>query len=317
MNEIARKYVALHETLIDWDGILRDSSQQVPGLASIIIPMLNNQQLTRDCIESLYRHAGDDARSFEVIVVDNGSTDGSPEMLQRYSAERDNFRVLTQSENLMFAMGCNVGVAAARGEFVVLLNNDTIVTPGWLTPLVEPLASRPEIAVVGPKILNFDDTLQGGAQVFNALSAIPSHIYAGLPGDHPAVNKARRFQSLTGACMALRRRDFVAARGFDPMFMNGCEDADLCFRLRNAPGNNALYNPASVIYHHGGRTEGRGAHILRNRELFVDRWGGELFADDKDYYAEDGFAVLDYESQNPKLTGRTALFNARLAPVLW
>ena len=122
----------------------RPRPQPTHGLVSIVVLAWNELEYTRQCIESVLRHT---TGPFELILVDNGSTDGTPE----YLATVPDAKVIRNEENLGFPKGVNQGIAAASGEYVCLLNNDTIVTSGWLDKLVDCAESADDVALVGPE----------------------------------------------------------------------------------------------------------------------------------------------------------------------
>ncbi|MBD8060442.1 glycosyltransferase [Cellulomonas sp. JH27-2] len=296
---------------IDWSELAGRS--RVAGRVSVVVLGFDNYDLTRACVRSVLEHP--DGRDLELVVVDNGSSDGSHAKIVEEFGGRTDVVPLRLEQNVMFSAGNNAGFAASSGEVVVFLNNDTIVTEGWLDGLVEPLRLDPTVGMVGPKLLYEDGTVQCCGIVFSAKSHIPYHVYQGHAGDAPEVNKARVHQALTGACIAMRATDFVELRGLDPAFINGCEDLDLAFRLRAQLRLRALYNPASVVYHLESRSSGRGRFIARNRAGFVARWAGAVVADDAGVYAEDGFRAVSYVKAGSEADGPTALYRPVLEPV--
>lgn len=281
---------------------------------TIIIPVHNMAGLTERCIRSLVEHTGD--VTIDIIVVDNHSSDGTEALLGALTRELPNLRTLRSPRNTGFGLGCNTGAQASQGEFLVFLNNDTEVLPGWLPPLVEPLAQNPGIGIVGPKLLYKNGTLQSGGLVFNHLSKMPYPIYEFFPGSHSAVNKPRCFQAVTGACLAIRANDFYRLQGFDPIYTNGMEDIDLCFRMRTRLEKEIRYNPASQIHHLKGQTPGRGRFVTQNRKVFVTKWGSVITADDTAYYREDGFIVEEYINREPDRTEGPAMCTPRLGKAL-
>jgi len=308
----AYKLVVLNKHLIDWPQQVAQLEQREAGRTTVVIPVFNQLALTEACLGSIFEHAGSD--DFDVLVVDNGSKDGTAEALAALARSNPRLRFIKNYENYSFALGCNLGAAAARGEYLVFLNNDTLVTPSWLGPLVEPLKTDPEVGVVGAKLLFEDGTLQSGGMAFNEKSKIPFNIYQGFENGDPAIEKPRTFQCVTGACLAIRASDFFTLGGFDPIYVNGCEDLDLQFRMRKQSGKRVLYNPASTVYHLEGKTEGRGRAIMYNRELFVDRWRDEVVADDTHHFAEDGFEVGEYVKKGTEKHGEAAAYYPVLEP---
>jgi GT2 family glycosyltransferase/glycosyltransferase involved in cell wall biosynthesis len=244
-------------SLVDW-AAERNKLRQA-GLVSIIIPIFNQPELTAACVASLYQHTA--TERFELVLVDNGSDAPSQVLLQRLASQHSNLNLLRNAENLNFAHGCNVGFAASKGAVVVFLNNDTTVTPHWLPPLVEALR-RPDVAAVQPKLLFPDGTIQCIGVVFSAKSPLGYPIYAGMQPEHPWANRSRRYQAVTGACLGLRANDFAELRGFDPIYINGQEDIDLCLRLNDRYKNATGWVAAdSIVIHHESKTPNRFHHV--------------------------------------------------------
>lgn len=148
---------------------------------------------------------------------------------------------------------------------------------------------------VQPRLLFPDGTVQCAGVVFSEHQSLGYPLYVGLTGDSPAVLHSRDLQAVTGACLAVRAPDFARCRGFDPVFVNGQEDVDLCLRLTSEPLKVCRYEPASTVYHHEARTPGRFENSRRNRQTFIDRWRGRIRADDFSHYASDGFDVTGYD----------------------
>jgi GT2 family glycosyltransferase len=241
--------------------------------ASIVIPVFNRVAYTRICLASL---GGDDLGDSEIIVVDNGSTDGTAQFLRGWERRGERRRVVTMGGNAGFARGCNAGAATAARDFVVFLNNDTFVLPGWLSNLLAPFEDA-EVMVAGSRLLYPTDRVQHAGLAFDERG--PHHVFAGLVADHPAVTKQREYQAVTGASMAVRLTEFQRLGGFDESYVNSFEDVDLCLRVRR-DGGRIVYAPDSVAYHFESVTEGRlGARDDANYELFRERWRGAFEAD--------------------------------------
>ena len=209
---------------------------------SIIIPVFNKAALTRQCLDTLLSLP--ETERAEIVVVDDGSTDNTSEVLAGYGQR---IRTVRHEINSGFATACNDGAAAAAGEYLVFLNNDTIPKAGWLEALLNYAKTHPKAGVVGSKLLFPDDTIQHAGIVI-CQDRVPRHIYTGFPADHPAVNKSRPYQAVTGACMLIQRKLFQEVGGFDISFVNSCEDIDLCLRLAER-GYEAHYCKDSVLYH--------------------------------------------------------------------
>jgi GT2 family glycosyltransferase len=249
---------------------------------SVVIPVHNKASLTKQCLDSLFETPP--RKPFEIVVVDDASSDATREVLAEF---RNAVRYVRLSQNSGFATACNAGAEAARSrEFILFLNNDTIPCEGWLDTLVEYADRHPEAAVVGGKLLYPDGTIQHAGVAFN-LAGDPLHIYVGWPPDHPAVNKSRRFQAVTAACLLVRRPVFESAGGFDSTYLNDLEDVDLCLRLGEL-GHEIHYCHESALYHLESASRGRTTGPGRSARVYRERWGTKVRHDELDYYMADG-----------------------------
>jgi GT2 family glycosyltransferase/SAM-dependent methyltransferase/Flp pilus assembly protein TadD len=290
---IYQKYRPLAE---QFSGVLAAQEQQLAEfkkqfrsdrfVCSIIIPVYNNLELTKQCLTALASvTTGVD---YEVILVDNGSTDGTAAFLQTLQGD---VRIIRNDENRGFAKACNQGAKEARGKYLVFLNNDTIPQSNWLGPLVQEVDGQPDVGIVGSKLLYPDDTVQHAGVVFSRDGA-PYHIYRRVPADSPAVGKRREFQAVTAACLLIRRDLFEAVGGFDEAFVNGFEDVDLCLKVRGI-GFRVIYQPRSVLIHLEGQTLGRKAGEADNYRLLRERWSNLLWLEDEDlHYHTDGYKLV-------------------------
>lgn len=267
---------------------------------SIVIPVHNRASLTRECLDALL---GQDPRDTDIVVVDDCSSDETPELLDSYG---DRVRALRMEDNVGFAAACNAGVAACQSELVVLLNNDTQPVPGWLEALTAYADEHREAGVVGCKLLWPTGAVQHAGVVIDAHRDV-RHVYLGFPADHPAVNYPRRFQVVTAACMLIRRGLFEQVGGLDTAYRNGYEDVDFCLRVGEL-GHEVHYCPTSVLYHL--ESASRGYEDLgdqRNRQLYKSRWADRVQQDDVLAYAQDGLLEVEYAWLS---------VNAKVAPLL-
>ncbi len=256
-------------------------------VCSIIIPVWNKVELTRQCLTALASNTTD--IWFEVIVVDNGSTDGTGELLGELKGD---VQILWNDRNLGFAKACNQGARAARGKYLVFLNNDTIPQPQWLKPLVSEVDEHQEVGVVGSKLLFADGSVQHAGVVFMRSQRSAYHIYRTVASNASAVNQRREFQAVTAACMLVRREIFDEVQGFDEGFVNGFEDVDLCLKVRGK-GYHVIYQPRSVLYHLESQTPGRKEYEVHNSRRLQERWGDHWWLGDEDlHYHRDGFKLV-------------------------
>ncbi|MEI4485579.1 glycosyltransferase [Frigidibacter sp. MR17.14] len=290
-EKISYQFVVRNKHMIDWDAMRRDACARDLDLVSIIICVYNNPDLTDKCLSSIF---GNEAGlPFEVILVDNKSDDQTVELLYSWAERESRIKLVLNKENMNFSLGNNLGFAASRGARVVFLNNDTEVTPEWLSALLQPMTVDAAIRGVQPQLIYPDGKVQCLGLVFSDHSPFAYGLYTGRPGDDPLSSPRRRFKALTAACLALHAQDFANAQGFDPIFVNGQEDVDLCLRIGEG---NAVFTCAtdSVVIHHEGKSEGRGRAIPANRAIFAERWGGKVAGDDQIHYVEDGVIAEEY-----------------------
>jgi GT2 family glycosyltransferase len=235
---------------------------------TVVIPNWNGAAWLPGCLEAL---RGQEFRSFEVVLVDNGSEDGSVALAQSLDPH---VRVVTFPENRGFAAAANAGIAAARGEFVALLNTDTVPSPGWLAALVGALETAPaDVAGVASKMIRMAEPAQlDGAGDFLTWSAMPVRRGYGEPVTSFAVPED--VFSVCAAAALYRRRALEDLGGFDEAFFAYLEDVDLGLRARLA-GYRWLYEPAAEVLHHGhGSALPKRRYVrlmTRNRLLLVTK----------------------------------------------
>ena len=216
---------------------------------SVIIPNWNGQSHLPVCLESLRRQT---ERSFETIVVDNASVDDSVRLMQEQYPE---VRVLALSENRFFSGGVNAGVVAARGDVIVLLNNDTEADEHWLLELRRALDAHPEAGLAACKIRLFDKrNVLHTAGDFYRPSGIPGNRGVWTEDDGQFDQSLWTF-SACGAAAAYRRNMLDDVGMLDEDFYGYCEDVDLAFRAQ-LRGYRCLFVPASIVYHKVSATGG-------------------------------------------------------------
>ena len=243
-----------------------------PLLTSIIILTHNQLEFTKQCLDSIEAYTPE---PHELIIVDNGSTDGTIDYLREYIESYDNVRVIANATNRGFAAGNNQGLAIARDEYVLLLNNDTIVTKGWLGSMLAVFDRYPDAGIVGP-VSNY---ISGPQLVEN----VP---YRNLTEMHRfAVKRAAEYAGkivesnrVVGLCLMARKEVIDRIGGLDERFGSGnFEDDDFCIRV--AMAGFKAYFAQDVFIHHAGSQTFKGAGIDyrrsmgRNWETFKAKWG--------------------------------------------
>lgn len=239
--------------------------------ASIVIPVYNKFPYTLACLQSIAHHGA--KLGFEVIVVNDCSSDET----QAGLAEISGIHAIHNEQNLGFIGACNAGAAAASGEYLVFLNNDTQVTSGWLDSLIDTFDQHRNVGLVGAKLVYPDGRLQeAGGVVFSDASGW-NYGRFGDPRD-PAYNYVREVDYCSGAAIAIARTLFEQRGGFDTRYAPAYyEDTDLAFQVREA-GLRVIYQPASVVIHFEGITSGTDTASgtkrfqVINQQKFAERW---------------------------------------------
>jgi O-antigen biosynthesis protein len=249
---------------------------QNPPVCSIVVPVFNKVEFTRQCVEKLAESTP--ANLYELIVIDNASSDGTAAYLQGLG---DTVRVISNSENQGFVGACNQGAAVARGRHLVFLNNDTAPMPGWLEALVTMLDGDASIGAAGARLVYPDGRLQeAGGLIFSDGSGWNFGRF-GNPVD-PAFNQPCEVDYCSGAALMVRRELFERLGGFDTRYAPAYyEDTDLCFGVRSL-GYKVMYCPNSTVIHFEGITAGtdlaggfkRFQQI--NKAKFVEKWAVAL-----------------------------------------
>jgi GT2 family glycosyltransferase/spore maturation protein CgeB len=243
---------------------------------SIVIPVFNQAHFTAKCLDALFQNTPD---CCEIIVVDNGSTDSTAQLLAQYGSK---IQIIRNAQNQGFAKACNSGAVAASTPLLLFLNNDTEVQPGWLPPLLA-MAGRPNIGAVGSRLLFPDGSVQHAGVVIverrGIVPLLPRHAFIGESLNVVAPTKATSMQAVTAACMLVNASDFSDVGGFDTAYWNGCEDVDLCFKLAQL-GKKIVYEPASIVVHHEGKSgHERTVAITVNNARLRTRWEGLVAPD--------------------------------------
>lgn len=241
------------------------------GITSIIIVTRNGLHLTKKCIQSIKKHTSD---LNEIIFVDNGSKDDTLNYLNSLSQTK----VISNPHNYGFAKACNQGIAASSGEFIVLLNNDTVVSKDWLNGLKYWLEKDPSIGVVGPRAVNVGN---------NQNISDPSYSFSHM-NDYASSLRKRHFrtgfeaETLSGFCLVMRKNLIHQIGGFDERFYPGTfEDEDFCLRTKIL-GKKLWVSKDVFIHHSGGESftknnENYNKAFTENRLRFLKKWQPHRF----------------------------------------
>ncbi len=283
--------ISLELERLDWDRIrerrafaaentwaarfekLKPAIERVFPKISIVIVTYNNLEMSRRCLESVYARTA--WPNFEVFVVDNASTDGTPEFLQTAEKAYPALSVLLNDSNAGFAAANNRALARATGQYLVLLNNDTVVSRGWVETLARHLNADPEIGMIGP-VTNAIGNEAMVAAGYSDVGEMPSwardyvHRHAGEIFEIPM---------LAMFCVAMRREVFEKVGALDERFGIGMfEDDDYALRVRKA-GYRIVCARDSFVHHWMKAAFGKipaaeyRSLFERNRRLFEEKWG--------------------------------------------
>lgn len=242
---------------------------------SVVIPIHGKLAYTLACLRSIARHGA--AARFEVIVVDDASPDDSAATLARL----DGLRLLRNARNLGFIGSCNAGAEAACGDYLLFLNNDTQVAPGWLDGLLACFAERKDCGIAGSRLVYPDGRLQeAGGLVFADGSSWNTGRFE--ERNTPAYRYRRETDYVSGASLMIPRELFRRVGGFDTCYAPAYyEDADLAFAVRQA-GLRVYYEPSSTVIHCEGISAGTdlNAGMKRyqsiNQSKFAGKWAAAL-----------------------------------------
>jgi GT2 family glycosyltransferase/glycosyltransferase involved in cell wall biosynthesis len=283
------------------------ATREAHPVVSVIIPVYNGLHFTLACLTSISRASP--KVPFEVIVIDNQSTDKTEETLRH----RTDIMYLRNSENIGFLRSCNRAATFARGEFIFLLNNDTVVREGWLDELVNTFTLFGKVGLTGSKLIFPDGTLQeAGGIVWSDGSSW--NFGRSQDALHPTYNYAREVDYISGCAIMVPTTLWRELGGFDELFVPSyCEDVDLALRIRKR-GYSVMYQPLSTVVHFEGMTQGRDitsgtkAYQAINTKKLRERW--------KDYLATLQEPGSDVDRAKDRGVQRRVLFldNVMLTP---
>lgn len=238
------------------------------NVTSIIIPTCNGIDLLKECIDSIRNYT---LVPFEIIIVDNGSTDGTV----NYCIQ-ERLRLISIPRNLGFPVACNYGLNIASGNSLLLLNNDIVVTHGWLSNMLTCLYSSDDIGIVGPTA-NYVSGKQLSADIqYESLAQLHLMAVQRNALDH---EKWQQVDRLVGFCFLMKREVFSRVGFLDERFSPGhYEDDDYCFRARMS-GYRLMLSGDVFIHHHGNKSfrqlgQEQVDHLVaQNYGKFVEKWG--------------------------------------------
>jgi len=246
---------------------------------SILILTWNKLQFTKRCLKFLENNTT--YRNLEVIIVDNGSKDGTKEFLEKYNGLKGkDFKYILNRSNLGYAAGVNQGVKECKGDYILLLNNDVYVLKNWLQSMVRIAENDEKVSIVGAKLIYPKTKRIQHAGIVFIRKIEPLHIYKNCSLIDPKVNDKRYVDAVTGACMLIKKELIDEIGFFDENYKyGGFEDTDFCLKARRA-GKKILYSPKSIAIHDERVTSSqiRGYYKIfnQNYKTFLKNWSNIL-----------------------------------------
>ncbi len=256
---------------INWFNPSQPVENATVPLTSIIILAHNQVAQTQACLFSIEKHTPE---PHEIIIVDNGSTDDTPSFLRQYKQMSPTVRIIRNEQNAGFAAGNNQALALARGDFILFLNNDTLVTEGWLRRMLTVMAKHPDAGLAGPRSnrVSGPQMIEGVAyESVAAMEDFSGKLATQFDG------QSTEFERVVGFCMLVRRAVIDRIGGWDETFPIGnFEDDDFCVRAGLA-GFTARIVEDAFVHHEGSQTfKAMGIdyenQTLQNREIFAKKW---------------------------------------------
>lgn len=232
---------------------------------SIIILSYNTRQLTLDCVDSILKNTHD--LDYEIIVVDNGSTDDSAPALKKYAKTHPRVIFIEAGENLGFGKGNNLGVKHGQGEYLLFLNSDTIIFDNAIKEAYDYASSKDDLGVYSCRLLNPDKTVQpSGGHFPGLLNLFAWQLFVDdipvlgtlIPSFHPqksTYDQDKKLDWVTGAFMIIPRNVFEKVNGFDEKIFMYTEEMELTYRISKL-GYKTYFRTTPSIIHLGGASGG-------------------------------------------------------------
>jgi Predicted glycosyltransferases len=259
-----------------------------PKVSIVILTKDAPEHISR-CLSSIFSRTS--YPNFEVVVVDNGTTDSSAlDILKKYPVQ-----IVPFYEKFNYSRANNLGVQATSGEIIVLLNNDTeVISPDWLEQMLLYL-DDPKVAIVGPMLIFPNKTVQH-AGVTLGFRGTADHVMRGFPSNSDgyagSLSCPRNVSAITGACLMMRRNDYLKTGGLLDYYGTHYQDLDLCLKFLSA-GSRIVYVPYAILVHYEGSSRGNTYDYL-DRALLLDTWGSLISRGDPYYNPNFSLESPDY-----------------------
>jgi GT2 family glycosyltransferase/glycosyltransferase involved in cell wall biosynthesis/SAM-dependent methyltransferase len=273
-EKLQRQTFASHQTWTDrTHTIAKAIEKQAYPFVSIIVLTYNNLTLTKACLDSIEKYT--DYPNYEVIIVDNASRDETPTYLKQYCETHPRCRVILNESNVGFAAGNNQGLQAAQGDYLVILNNDTYVTPGWLSTLIRHFKKNPNLGLLGPVTSNIGNEAKINIHYQNMeemIKASKEWTLAHMGETYP-LSTAAFF------CVMISKEVYQRVGGLDEAFGLGMfEDDDYCRRVQQQGYEIACADDVFIHHHLSASFDKLGAQkkqalFEKNKAIYEKKWG--------------------------------------------
>lgn len=275
-------------------------------LVSILIPNMDHAGTLSECINSIILNST--YKNFEIIVIENNSK--QPETFDYYEeiAAHPKINIVYWGKGFNYSEINNFGAKHAKGDYLLLLNNDiTVITPDWIEEMLM-FAQRADVGAVGAKLYYPDDTVQHAGTIIG-IGGVAGHAHVGFKRNAKGymfrLIPAQNLSAVTAACMMLRKAVFCEIEGLDPMFKVAFNDVDLCMRLRDR-GYLIVFTPFAELYHYESKSRGyedtpeKIKRFNSESDLFKTRWSKELLRGDPYYNPNLTLKRNDFSFKRPE-----------------
>jgi GT2 family glycosyltransferase len=281
---------------VDWDEVETSAAGRRADVVSVCMPSVEDWAYTKVAIDAVLDAADGDAaeggtQELELVLLIQGARRCVGTILRSLYDDDPRVRILSVPRNLNFALGANHAFAASTGQHVVFLDNDTEVLPGWLAPLLAELED-PETLGSQALLLDPDGSIQHAGWAFTGGPSLPFPLLAHHPVEDARRAAPIRLRAVAASALAMRAADVIRLRGFDPSYMNSCEDVDLC--LRAVDGGSRRFSvvlDSRVVHHQRRRLARFYDRDQTNRRTWTARWGGTPRSSDLGIVEGLGFDV--------------------------
>ena len=254
---------------------------------TILIPNKDQAETLDTCVRSIYEKT--DYPHFEILIVENNSEkEETFAYYEKMEKEHENFRVVRYEGGFNYSAINNFGARHAKGDYLLLLNNDTeVITPRWLEEMIM-YAQQERVGCVGVKLLYPDNTIQHAGIGFGYLT-LAAHMHKNFPVGHPGymgrLVYAQDVYAVTAACLMVRKSVYDEVNGLDESFAVAFNDVDFCVRVREA-GYTNVFTPFAQLYHYESKSRGLDESPAKRKRFesevkrFQQRWAKQLAAGD-------------------------------------